>query len=399
MITVDNLLLEIVNSTSPTIEEIIVSKDSRVLRSLASSITNHFFITENQSRLLLKILRENRKKLGEISENLNQAIDAPLWSRSFRQIEQVRKLYISNNDNGEPSLTIEFTFNSEIRKILSELAKKCENLIITSNSKIYSASLTEQNLVMLVEALTPLNFEIDDVITNHYNTIKSWSETEIRDQFLLTNITNLNFHKHITEDLGISTSINDNIIADRSVRYQYFTEIAKKHGDTLTETMANRNKPKIWVDKNQHTLTEVIGSLNELKRLPILIVFDTLVNSKYNTNLHILSEALENNRIFEKIGVYFRLPNDESGKQFNQFIAQKHYNYNLTNDTNVACVQSGKLPKFFLTNAWKPMSIIALDSRMGLRHGKTATYANCCDCVIEWSDEPTLADQMRIKTL
>jgi hypothetical protein len=63
MITVDNLLLQIVNFTSPTIEEQIQSKDSRVLRSLATSVIGHAFITENQSNLLLKILRENQKKL------------------------------------------------------------------------------------------------------------------------------------------------------------------------------------------------------------------------------------------------------------------------------------------------------------------------------------------------
>ena len=129
MITVDKLLLEIVNSTTPTVEELVPAKDSRVLRSLGSSIISHFFITENQSRLLLKILKENQKKLGEISENLNQAINAPMWSRQFRQIEQVKKLYIANDEDGESMLVVEFTFNSEIRKVLQELSKKCENFI------------------------------------------------------------------------------------------------------------------------------------------------------------------------------------------------------------------------------------------------------------------------------
>jgi len=398
MTTVDNLLLEIVNSTMPTVEELIASKDSRVLRSLAHSITNHFFITENQSRLLIKILRENQKKLATISKELNQIIDAPTWSKSFRHIEQVKKLYIANNTDHESLLTVEFTFNSETRKIMSELIKKCENLTMVSPGKNYTAPLTEQNLVAMVDALTPLSFDIDEIIKSHYTTIKSWSENTVRSQFLLTGMTNVNFHKHITDDLGISTAIDNNIIADRSVRYQYFIEIAKKHGNTLTEVIANRNKPRVWVDKNQHTLAEVVASLKELKRLPMLIVFDTVINSKYNTNLQILSDAFEQNGIFDHIGVYFRLPNDDTGKQFNQFIAHKQYNYNLANDTSVACVQSGKLPKFFLTNSWRPMSIIALDSRMGLRHGKTAVYSSCCDCIVEWSDELNLSDQLRVKS-
>jgi hypothetical protein len=398
MITVDNLLLELATSTTPTIEELMPSKDSRVLRSLATSVSNHLFITENQSRLLLKILRENQKKLGEISKNLNEVISTPLWSKPFRHIEQVRKLYLAPNDEEELTLFIEFTFNSEIRRILQELTKKCENLTPLPNGKIYTAAYTEQNIIALVDALTPADFVIDEIIQNHHRTIKSWSEQEIRDQFLLTNITHLTFQKHITEDLGINTTIDDNIIADRSVRYQYFTEIAKKTGETLTEVIANRSKTKVWVDKNQHTLVEVIASLKELKRLPVLVVFDTTVNSKYITNLEILSNSLEENGIFDNIGIYFRLANDDMGKQFNKFIADKKYNYNLASDTQVACVQSGKLPKFFLKNAWKPMSVIALDSKMGLRHGKTATYSNYCDCIVEWSDEPVLADVLRVKS-
>jgi hypothetical protein len=43
------------------------------------------------------------------------------------------------------------------------------------------------------------------------------------------------------------------------------------------------------------------------------------------------------------------------------------------------------------------MSVIALDSRMGMRHGKTAVYSNCCDCIVEWADEPSIIDQKIIK--
>ena len=63
MNTIDILLLDIVNSTSPTIEEQLNSRDSKVLRSLASSVVSHLFVTENQAGLILKILRENSKKI------------------------------------------------------------------------------------------------------------------------------------------------------------------------------------------------------------------------------------------------------------------------------------------------------------------------------------------------
>jgi hypothetical protein len=393
MITVDDLLIKIVNNSSPTIEELITAKDARVLRSLASSISSNFFITENQSRLLVKILRENTKKISDFSKDIEASLSSPMWSKKFRQIEQVKKLFIDADFEGEPVLVIDFTYSSQFRKILQDISKKCENLVNVTPGKKYTADLTETNLVQLVDALEPLGFEICDPIKKHYDTIKSWSEQEIKDQFLLTRIEHKNFIKAISADLGVETSIDQNIINDRSMRYQYFTEHVKNHGETLTEVIANRSKNRVWIDKSQHTMSSVLSSILSLRRAPILIVFADLVNSKYYENLEILSNALEENRIFEGVGIYFRLPNDDSGKKFNTLVADKKYNQKMDENLKVAVVMSGKIPKFFLSNPWKPMSVITLDSKMGLRHGKTAVYSNCCDCIVEWAEEPSISEQ------
>ena len=77
---------------------------------------------------------------------------------------------------------------------------------------------------------------------------------------------------------------------------------------------------------------------------------------------------------------------------FNTKIKDRQYNYNLSEDTRVAVVQSGKLPKFFLKSSWTPMSVIAFDTKMGLRHGKTSVYANCCDLIIEWAEKEVMFD-------
>jgi hypothetical protein len=217
-----------------------------------------------------------------------------------------------------------------------------------------------------------------------------------QDQFLAYNITNQNFQKHVTADLDINNDVDRNVIIDRSIRYQFLTDAAKNYGDSLTEVIANRPKSKIWIDSKQHTLADVMASLIELRRLPVLIVFDTVITGKYYDNLKQLSEALEVNNVCTDIGVYFRLPNDVTGKQFNQLIAEKSYNKLLDNNSKVVAVQSGKLPKFFLKNAWKPMSVIALDSRMGMRHGKTAVYSNCCDLIVEWAEQQTIMEQAKI---
>lgn len=390
MTTIDNLLLKIVNSTDPTIEESIPLRDAKVLRSLATAVSGPLFITENQSRLLMKILKDQAKKLEKFEVEITEFLELPTWSHQFRKIDQVKKMYISTSNDDTLLITIEFTFSAQIRKILTNLIKKTDNLVQSSSGKIYHADLSEHNIVTLIEALTPHGFEIDETLKNHYNTIKSWSENEVKNQFLISNIEHSNFQKQITADLGIETIIDENIINDRSVRYQYFTENPKKIGENLTEIIANRSKTKIWIDNTKYSLGNVVKSLVELRRLPVLFVFDGFSPVNQDNELKKVARALDENGIFDNVGIYFRLPNNPIGKEFNEFIAQRKYNCKLDSDTKVVGVQSGKIPKFFLSNSWKPMSIISINNT--LRHSKTAVYANCCDLIISYTDKQPLME-------
>lgn len=392
MTTIDNLVLKIVNYSSPTIEENLPHRDSRVLRSLATAINSHFFITENQSRLLIKILKENQEILSKIDNDFNEVLTRAVWSREFRQIEQVRKLYVLPAGDGNFTIAIEFTFSSAIRKILSNLAKTVDGLIQIHPGKLFHADFTEKNIIELIDSLTPHNFQIEESLKNHYDTIKLWSKSDFQNQFLITAIVNQNFEKHITADLGVETAIDQNIIVDRSNRYQYFVENCEKTEENLTSFLAYRKKTKVWIDKNKFSLSEIFQALVNLKRLPVLVVFDnhSITTSQKNLKiLEILIDSLEKNNLDKKVGIYFRLPNDEVGKKFNQLIAEKTYNNHLDIDTEIVGIQSGKIPKFFLTSNWKPMSIITIDS--SLRNSKTAVYANCCDLIISYSDsEPII---------
>jgi hypothetical protein len=383
MITVDHLLLKIVNFTDSTIEEQIPKRDSKVLRSLATATTAPNFITENQARLLLKILKEHQEKITAFQEELQTVLENPSWSRSFRQIDRTKKCYISNYED-LPVLTIEFAFSSTIRKTLSSLGKKVSNLVQTVPGKVYRASLTEQNIIELVDVLSKLEFEIDEKIQNYYNTIKSWSENDIRNQFKIDTITHSNFQKHITDDLGINTSIDQNIINDRSVRYQYFSEKTEKNPENLTEQIATRSSTKIWINKKEVLLTNIIDSLGQLRRFPMLVIFDSNDPKKCLEELSNLSESLEENNINNQVGIYFRLDNNGIGKEFNQMIADKQYNCQLDTTTKIVGIANGKIPKFLLKSSWKPMSVVSIGKL--LNHNKTSVYTNCCDLVINWSD-------------
>lgn len=390
MITVDKILLNLVQSNDPVLEEVLPKRDSKVLRSLATAVTNPVFITENQAKLLIKILSENYEKLGLSQTDIIGMLDAPIWSKQFRAVDRTKKIYLSTDTDGNSVIAIEFAFSAGLRKIMQSVEKKISGVLIIHPGKFYHADLTEKNIVFLVDTFKTLEFDIDEKITNFYNTIKSWSKKEVVEQYYLTNITHSNFQTHITNDLGLDTSINQNVINDRSIRYQYFTEDTGKIPEKLVETLANRADTKIWIDKKSVSIEDLLQSLTELKRFPVMLVFDGYDENRCLQDLVKISENLEKNGIFTDVGIYFRLKNSETGKEFNKFIADKKYNGQLTQHTKVVGVQNGKIPKFLLKSDWKPMSVISVNT--SLRNTKTSVYANCCDLVITYSDAQPLIE-------
>ena len=160
--------------------------------------------------------------------------------------------------------------------------------------------------------------------------------------------------------------------------------------ENLTETIAARTTRQVWLNKNETDLSDIISSLRSLKRFPLLVIFDSNDQKKCLEELSNLSEILEKNGIVNNVGIYFRQGNDGVGKEFNQLIANKKYNAQLDNTTQIVGIASGKIPKFLLKTDWKPMSVISIGKL--LQHNKTSVYANCCDLIINWSDTQPIVE-------
>jgi hypothetical protein len=386
MTTIDKILLQILNLPESSLLEI-KSRDLKVMKSLAKIVASPNFITENQGRLLLKILNENLENFGSLSSDVSTALLTPAWSKTFRPIDKTKKIYLRIDD---PGITIEFAFSSPLRKLLTSIWKEVSGLTQVNGKTLYHADLTEKNIITLIDTFQPHNFEIEEKLQNFYNTIKSWSKNEVESQFLLTNFSHANFQKAITTDLGLETEIDNNVIRDRSVRYQYFVENTPENPKNLTEKIAFRKSNKVWISKTETGLDEIFSSLLNLKRLPTMVIFDNNDHKRCFEELKNLHENLEKNGIFNGIGIYFRLPNDEYGIQFNKFIADNQYNVQLDENTKIVGVQNGKIPKFFLKNVWKPMSVISIGS--SLKQTKTAAYTNCCDLIISYTEQQPIIE-------
>lgn len=389
MTTADNLLLKITDNTVTPVEEYMSPKDARLARSLASAIKLPSFLTENQAKLAIKLLNHYSKKILLIDIDAELILKNPTWSKEFRFVEQIRKIYLRNTQEGENAIFIEFTFSASLRKTLAVMSKHIQGGVQTISTKLIWVDLTEKNIVTVVDTLKLLKFDIEEKIQDFYQIIKKWEVEQNCQQFFYGDNLLATIRTSLEADIGNSIDANTNLIIDRSGRYQYIVKKPKKTQENLEDYISHRTSSKVWVDSNTHSLDSVITTLKNLNRLPMLVVFDTWTNDVCLKNLQNLSNSLEKTGIDNAVGIYFRLASEGSGKDFNTLISSKKYNAKLDSTTSVACIQTTKLPKFFLKDcSWSPKSVIVLSNN--LRHSKTSVYANRCDLIVSYADKPSL---------
>ena len=291
MITVDTLLIELFNTGIEKLSNHIPNRDKKILISLSKQIHSGHFLTENQSKLLVKILKENLVYLDFKDNDKLEALENPMWSKPFRVIEQVRKIFLSKEQDGR--IFVEFTYNKRLRQLISDLNKIIDGQMLSVNSKQYSIPLTEKNAHVIVTTFKKHNFEIDPSLVKFYEEISEILEST-KDKFEIFNIKNEKIISAVKEDIGEISEDNLILLNDRRHRYQY-TIFQKNPENSLKNSIANRPGTKVWIDPKATPMTDLIQALIDLKRFPMLVIFNGHEAKECIQNLEIFSKSLENN--------------------------------------------------------------------------------------------------------
>lgn len=380
MSTVDQLLIELCREPYPAFESIKEERDRRILLSLFRQLSSGNFLTENQGNLLVKIFKENLPALAILDPKYEIAATQPTWSRSFRVIEQIRKIYIGKP--GTDSIVIEFTFNKRIKQKILELNQLVDGNVTSISQRQYSVSLTEKNIHTLVKMFKGYNFDIDQQIMDFYQEISEILENK-NNVFDIFSIADQKILSKITAEVGAIDRQNVLLLNDRKIRYQY--QISEKNPEnSLTEKLAARQAPRVFINSQQIALNEIIASLKELKRLPLLVVFDHYSPENSWEMLKALRASVESNEL-SKVGIYFRFDSgSNSGMNFNSLIGVSNFNQHLTTETEIVGIANGKLPKFMLKTDWYPKSVLNLTN--SFKHNRTSFYCDAVDLIINYGE-------------
>lgn len=379
MKTVDKFLLELQNKNY--LDQINL-RDRRILVSLGNQLKSGNFLTENQAKLLIKILNENKTILGSIDNTIEEILTLSLWSKPFRLIEKVRKISLGTKD---PSFFhIEFTFNKAIKSAITNLLSSQKIERVQHTGKIISIPLTELNLYHVLTTLKKYNFQIDQTLINFYNDIdRIIKNPEI---YKLNYKENKSLVTAIEKDLT-SDFIDDQIlITDRRIRYQF--DVDYNLDSSLTSLIAARKKNKIWIENQKQELSNICLSLLDLHRFPVLFVLDKHNPEQTFLNLQLIYQVMKN--LNKTLNVYFRL-NNNTGKNFNNFISDYKLNGFLNKHTDSIILDNSHLPKFLFRTDWKPASVISFTNN--LRNNKLSAYSNFVDLIVYYtSTQPIISD-------
>lgn len=388
-LTIDQILKKIV-PTIKTDPKLISTKDKRILLSLCNQMDQGHFLTENQSKLLVKILKENISAVEQVEPAASTIIGENIWSQAFRVIQRVRKICFGEDQKN--TILVEFTYDKRLKEKLVTLNSKIDGSISAIGSKSYAVALTEKNLHTVVSTFIKDDFEIDEKIMNFYLEIDKILRHE-KNLFDISKTENENFKKIVKDNVGEIDSNNLLLLHDRKIRYQYdfFEKIEVK---TLAQKIATRKNPKIFISSTLFSLGEVVEALVQLKRFPALTIFeghDPKINKK---SLDSLIEALAKNEISGPVGIYFRFDNKEDTVGFNSTIQTMSYNQILDKNTQVAGIANNKLPKFMIKSRWRPETVISLTSNF--RNNKSAVYCMNVDLIIYYTDKRPLTGDIDV---
>lgn len=378
MKTIDNLITELNNIGFNNLHPDIPSRDIKILKNIANLISNAAYITENQGKLLLKILYENLKLLEPICEDLELYIQNPLWNKPFRTQFKIKEVCIEHGKNPDLYITVKFSFDKDLKKVLWTLNKKIGVGGSMTDTKYYLYPLSEKNLITVYDCLEPHKFQFSSDFLELYEKIKNVDTTAITEKF--------KFHNFIKEKNLMHLELNDDLVKlDQKIRYQYNFDqnFDRNIESTLAYKIANRLYNKVFINSLQNDFTEILKTLELLKRSKILLIFDDFMISECLKHMYTLKNSVEELDL-KNIGIYFRFDNKGDGETFNKIISDCKFNSRLDSNSQIVGISNGKIPKFILQNNWYPDTVISFTN--SLRNNKTDVYCNECDLIVYYTD-------------
>ena len=337
--------------------------DYNLINSFSRQLARKIGFTDRQYELAKTKIDYYAEQLPGIDlEAAKTALEIPL-----REIDRAKWIDIQKDEaTGQyTNVLIRFTFSKRLINNIEKLKQDIGNndWSYDKDNKTHIVKYSERNLYDVVKAFEDKNFELtadvqemykvlncyepDDYVPGVYNyTVKNMSPTGI---------------EYITQELGEPTEDNLVLYRDRSLRYglEYFDDDLSKclsQSKKLVSSIANRKSKSVIVNRETANIEDVVLALEELKRLPVLIV---LPSAEAHDVLVTVHDRIKNIISSDDICTMFRKENNTpDGAYLNEYIRKEKINNKLANNTKIVYTLDNKVPKPLIKSEFNPMAVL-----------------------------------------
>jgi hypothetical protein len=392
--TIEDLIEIISGMTQGKFVFEIQNTDRNLMFSLGKQCLRQIPFTDRQYELAKRKILDYKDQfeangidgIEEKMNNLRQPLRSIDRSKTISLVEQ----------NDQTMIAVRFPFAKNMIKYIEILNSIHKNKGYDKANKTHFITPTEKNIYRLIGNFQKANFEIEESLLEQYRKLLEMKENKNKHVpgvygLQLKNLHNKAFD-YAVSSIGEPSLDNLALYKDRQeiLGINYFDEDDLQQSihklQPLTKKIINRSKQNILVNSLKYTVDNVVESVLELHRFPLLIIIPD--NDDSVECLQNVYECFKGIVLDESCSVMFRKDNkNQIDRNFNSFIKQKNLNNSLAKNSKIVYISNNKIPKPLLVSDWKPSAVLMYGSRR--TNMKLDSYVSECDLVMHYDSDST----------
>ena len=367
--TVEDCLEILAGFTKESDKFSLMKEDYTIMHSIAKQVFKGTALTDRQLALMQKKLPAYKDQF----DNADIQLELNKLRKPLRSINREKYIKLQGD-----KIKIRFPFKKSDIVLINEISNNSSGYEHKKGSHEHFFDYTEQNVLNLLDRFSNKSFKCDKELLLVYQEMK---HMETEKEKYIPGIYNMELKniKHgvkslIENDIGKLTTSSYIKYADRRFKYG-LTHVDVWEPKNLEESIAFR-KTKIYESKpSVETLDQLLGSLWDLDRLPMLVI---LSKDEPEKQLHSVLSYYRDILNIEQQSVLFRLEDKNAG--FNQLVRDRKVNNWVDNTTKIVYISKDKLPKLLVNCEWKPSVALCFDSMLDTT--VNVFVNNLCDLII-----------------
>lgn len=377
--------IEILGGTKPrTINVRIDLSEQSLIRSLAKQVNKGTALTDRQLDLATKKIEKYRLNLEKNNVDVEQLLLTKRLRYPLREIDRTQSISLFVEKDKKVKILVKYVFSKKFAAIWDEITK---NLIGSYREEKGRKEIlfNERDLMLVVESLKPMQFDIDEEVTSLCETIEEIltnpSESIPYVDFVDNKVELKNVSPHCIKYLESQvTDVKDSdflVFLERLKNCgiyhkngEIIKKITEKAPNNLIKTILVETGTRFRINPDEHDIDTVFEIIDQLKQWPLLILVDEKkdVLSQIKAYIPKLLKYVHK----EEINIFFRLESDNPENiEFNQFVKDNNLNSFIDANTKVVFITKNRIPKPLFNADWHPHTALVAS---GYEYGKTSAY-------------------------